>query len=542
MRNRAEGSGPPVAIGIDLGTCFSRMAFWKDGDVLVIPNERGRLATPTVVAFTEHRVLVGEAAEDQAVENLENTIYAPQRLIGAKFENPWVQWHMRTWPSRIVRSDGDRPLLRVQEQGGQRLLRPEEVVTLLMDHLRRTAERYLGAKVVEAVITVPAQFGRHQREALVEACHAARLRVLDLVKCPTAAAVAFCHMNPSKCRRHLLVCDMGGSYFDFSLLSVEDGLLSERAVGTDYVDLDAALLRFCVRDMRERFTLDVSDEQHALHRLRTGCELAKRKLSQMNQASIEVKNVTEGVDYQASISRGHFEDFCGYDVEHLLDPIDWCLEDCGLSREDVEVVLVGGCARVPQVRRLIRAFFYGKPPHEVLRPDHAAVLGAAVFVALLSAGCGGGANGGAPLPAGLLRMRLRQVAAGGCAVAEAEAAAAAGVAAGMPSAPSHPADGADGDAAAGTRARAIAALPRSSEELEPAPCNEASGLQRPAAGRILRPASCQRSRSTAGMPASILPSLVPLQGPEPLAATPTQKAKQDAVVAEPSGLVVHHSF
>jgi len=432
MRTRSEetGTGPPVAIGMDLGTCLSRMAIWRDGDVQLIPNERGRLATPSVVAYTEQSVLIGEAAEEQADANPENTIFAPQRLLGAKFDSPWVRWHMRTWPSKIVRSADGRPLYQVRDRGRERLLRPEDVVTQLVGHLRRIAERYLGARVAEVVVTVPAQFGQQQRLALMEACTAARMAVLDLVKCPTAAAVAFCFVNSFKTRQNLLVFDVGGNYFDFSLLSVEEGLLAERAVGTDYVNLDAALLRFCQRDLRERFGLDVAAWPMAQQRLRGSCEMAKRRLSQLNQASIEVKGLTKGVDYTVNVSRSLFEDFCHQDIEHLLDPIDWCLE----------------------IRRTVRNFFYGRTPHEVLRPDHGAVLGAALYVALISST--GPANGtaGPVFPEGLRTLRLQQVPVCG-AVAEAE------------------------DAAV-----------RSSEDLEPVPRDEGFSLPR-ALGRNLRPAS-----------------------------------------------------
>lgn len=161
MRVREQQArGPPVVLGIDLGTAFSRVGLWKDGDVLLVPNDRGKLATPSCVAFTEQCVLCGEAAQEQAEDNLENTIFAPQRLIGSKFENLWVQWYMRTWPSKVVRGDGDRPMILVRDRGRERRLRPEDILTLLVEHLRKMAERHLGVAAMEAVVTVPAQYGR----------------------------------------------------------------------------------------------------------------------------------------------------------------------------------------------------------------------------------------------------------------------------------------------------------------------------------------------------------------------------------------------
>jgi len=402
--HQAATQAAPAAVGIDLGTTFCRVALWRDGDVLIIPNDRGKLATPSCVAFTDQHVLIGEAAQEQADVNLENTIFAPQRLIGFKFENPWVQWYKRSWPSVVVRGEDDRPMLKVRDRGKERLIRPEEVVTMLLVHLRKMAERYLSVSVMDAVITVPACYGKKQREAILDACQGARLNVLDLIKSPTAAAVAYSLTNPSRGKRNVLVCDMGGSYFDFSLLTLEEGALYERAIGTDYVDLDSCIVRFCQEDLRDKFSTNIAGQQLALERLRRGCEVAKRRLSQYNQARIEVTAIVDGVDYVCNISRGHFEELCKDDIEPLLEPINWCLEDSGIEKPDVhEVVLVGGSARIPRIRRAIREFFYGKVPREVLRPDHAAVLGAAAYVALL-----GGLRTG-DVPTELKHIRVYQV-------------------------------------------------------------------------------------------------------------------------------------
>lgn len=405
MRATQTGQGAvPASVGIDLGTAFSRVALWRDGDVLIIPNDRGKLATPSCVAFTEQSILVGEAAQEQADGNLDNTIFAPQRLIGNTFDNPWVQWYMRSWPSKVIRGEGDKPMLLVRDRGKDRTMPPEEIVTMLLAHLRKMAEQYLGVTVMDAVITVPACYGRNQREALLEACRGARLNVLDLVKAPTAAAIAYSLTNPNGGRRNVLVCDMGASYFDFSLLSIEDGNIAERAIGTEYIDLDNCIERFCIKDLREKFATDLLGQQVPLLRLRRACEAAKRRLSQYNQARVEVNAIVDGVDYVCNLSRGHFEELCKFNIEPLLEPINWCLEDSGLEKPDVhEVVLVGGSARVPRIRRAIREFFYGKVPREVLRPDHAAVLGAAAYVAVLNGDQSGS------VPHELSHIKVRQV-------------------------------------------------------------------------------------------------------------------------------------
>jgi len=511
MRARVEAQAH-VPIGIDLGTSFSRVAMWKDGDVIVIPNERGRLATPSVVSFAERGVLVGAAAQEQAASNPENTIFAPQRLLGARFENPWVQWYSKTCPLKIVRGENGRARIRVRDRGTDRHLAPEELVTMLLQHLKRMAEKYLGCRATEVVVTVPAQFGHNQRTALVEACKDARLKVLALLKAPTAAAIAFTQTNPTRSRHSIIVCDIGARYFDFSVLTIEDGVLQERAVGTDHVDLEAALVRFCVKDIKQRLFVDIAHLRGPMQRLRDACEMAKRELSQLNAASIEVKGLVSNMDYSVCVSRSHFEDATYQDLESMLEPIDYCLEDCGLGRDEVDVVLVGGSARIPQVRRAIRTFFYGRTPCEVLRPEHAAVLGAGVYVALLShasrpsrasrhSSCSSHAtheSGETVLdsaPEGLHQLRLREMMPW-CFVPKSGNA---NETTANNEGHSNGCDGARGILLS-PACEKISSLP--TDELEPAPCNEAAGFPNHKTV-ALRHASCpHRAVSSNGLAAS----------------------------------------
>merc|ERR1712232_1451275 len=203
---------------------------------------------------------------------------------------------------------------------------------------------------------------------------------------------------------------MGGTYFDFALLSVTDGHLTEKAVGTDFADLDASLARFCQKDLLEKHFVNLSNKPLALQRLRRACEQAKMKLSQYNQARIDVNGLVEGIDYMCNISRPHFEDLCKDDIECMLNLVTYVLEETGLEKHDVhEVVLVGGLARMPLLRRTVREYFHGKVPREVLRPDHAAVLGAAVYGAVLGAGIAQDSESAALPPPQLQHLKLTQV-------------------------------------------------------------------------------------------------------------------------------------
>jgi len=388
MPAQAASSARPLAIGIDLGTSFSRVAVWHDGDVVLIPNEFRKLATPSVVAFTSTRTLVGDAAVDQAERNLEHTIFAPQRLIGMRIDNPWVKWYERTWSVNVVPGEGalsDRPMFKIMDRGVERRLRPEDVVTVLLTHLRKLAESFLGVLVVDVVITIPARYGQQQTEALLGCCQGARLNVLELVKAPTAAGLACSLTCAYKNSHSVLVIDMGGSYFDFALLTMDEGTITERAIGTDYVDLDNCVVKLCMEDLAEKLNTQISDRPVALLRLKRGCEIAKRQLSTQMHSRIEVRGIVAGMDYVCNLNRMQLDALCRDDLAPLLDPIAWCLEDLGLEKSDVqEVVIVGGSAHIPRVQHLLREFFHGKVLHEVVRPEHAAVLGAAAYARILA--------------------------------------------------------------------------------------------------------------------------------------------------------------
>eukprot|EP00930_Biecheleria_cincta_P001163 TRINITY_DN102329_c0_g1_i1.p1 TRINITY_DN102329_c0_g1~~TRINITY_DN102329_c0_g1_i1.p1 ORF type:complete len:500 (-),score=75.74 TRINITY_DN102329_c0_g1_i1:79-1578(-) len=382
MGFRMRAKNAPVALGIDLGTSCCRVGLWRDGDVLVVPNDRGSLATPTCVAFLEHTSpVVGDLALEQATRDLDTCIFAPQRLLGASFGSPWVQRQLAAGPPRLEKGEDGTVLYRIQDRGKQRLVRPEEVVTILLAHLRKEVERSLCLTVRGAVITVPAQYGPQQRKALEEACREAQLSLLALVKAPTAAAIAYSLTTPRKEPRNMLVLDFGASFCDFCLLNLHDLTITETVVGSELVDLDAVLVRFCLVDIRLRYGIDLAHNWDAMYQLTRACESAKKKLSQFTQTRVEVDNLFHGEDYRVQMSRAYFDELCSREIDELIDLFDWCIKDCNLDRNKVDVLLVGGSSRNPRFRRLMRDFFWGRAPGEVVRPDHAAVLGAAVYAA-----------------------------------------------------------------------------------------------------------------------------------------------------------------
>ena len=318
---RARQTGPPVAVGIDLGTSCCRIGLWRDGDVLIVPNDRGCLATPNCIGFLDCTgPVVGDAAAEQAAANLKNTIFAPQRLLGASFDSPWAQRLRQGGPyggPEIVQGEDGSALYRIQDRGKSKLMRPEEVLAVLLHEMKRQVEQCLGVQVKCAVCTVPSKYGQKQRKALSEALHKAQLEVLALVKAPTSAAIAFSLTNPIEGPRNVLVLDFGACYCDFCLLTLHGKRLCERAVGSEFVDLDSLLVRFCLTDIKLRLGVDISSDWPALLRLSMACENAKRKLSQWNQTRVNVEALINSNDYCVAMSRSYFEEFCSRDIDTI---------------------------------------------------------------------------------------------------------------------------------------------------------------------------------------------------------------------------------
>eukprot|EP00931_Biecheleriopsis_adriatica_P105392 TRINITY_DN79951_c0_g1_i1.p1 TRINITY_DN79951_c0_g1~~TRINITY_DN79951_c0_g1_i1.p1 ORF type:complete len:518 (-),score=79.47 TRINITY_DN79951_c0_g1_i1:49-1554(-) len=393
------GKSLPITLGLDLGTSCTRVGVWRDGDVFIVPSASGSLSTPSCVAFMScTSPVVGEGAVEQAADNLENTIFAPQSLLGASYDSPWAQKRLAAGPPFIERGENGSALFSVFDRGKQRLVTPEDVVSILLDELRRQVENFLEVRVKGVVVTVPSQFGRVQRQALEKACSQSSLPVIAILKAPTASAIAFSVTNRSSSKRDVLVVDLGKTTCDFCLMTLDSMCIVERAVGSECVDMDGALVAFCVSDVKHRFGADISRKWHSLFKLRCSCESAKVKLSQWTHAKIQVDELFDGEDYSMAISRAYFEEFCTRDLDSLLDTFDLCIANCGLDRDAVEVILVGASSRIPRFRMLIRDFFRGRAPHEVLRPEHAAVLGASVYAIAMDSNHGSSLQDPKPTP------------------------------------------------------------------------------------------------------------------------------------------------
>merc|ERR1712217_249526 len=348
----------------------------KNDGVEIIANDQGNRTTPSYVAFTDTERLIGDAAKNQVARNPENTVFDAKRLIGRKFQDSVVQADIKLWPFKVIAGAGDKPMIVVNCQGEEKKFHPEEISSMILTKMKETAEAYLGTKVNDAVVTVPAYFKESQRQATKDAGQICGLNVLRIINEPTAAAIAYGLDKKGTGESNILIYDMGGGTFDVSLLTIEDG-------GEDF---DNRIVDFCLQDFkRKNRGKDMAGNQRAIRRLRTQCERAKRTLSSSTQATIEIDSLFDGIDYSCSLSRARFEELNMDYFRNSMGPVEKCLRDSGIDKRGVhEVVLVGGSTRIPNVQAMIQEFFNGKEPCKSINPDEAVAFGAAVQAAILT--------------------------------------------------------------------------------------------------------------------------------------------------------------
>jgi heat shock 70kDa protein 1/2/6/8 len=387
--NRKMSKAP--AIGIDLGTTYSCVGVFQHGKVEIIANDQGNRTTPSYVAFTDTERLIGDSAKNQVAMNPNNTVFDAKRLIGREYDEATVQSDMKHWPFAVRKDNSNKPIICVDYKGEDKQFKPEEISSMVLLKMKETAEAFLGKKVQDAVITVPAYFNNAQRQATKDAGVIAGLNVLRIINEPTAAAIAYGldKQADKNGEKRILIFDLGGGTFDVSILAIEDGVFEVKATAGDThlggEDFDNRLVSHLVEEFKRKTKKDMSANKRAVRRLRTACERAKRTLSAQAQASIEIDALHEGLDFYTSITRARFEELCADLFRGTLDPVEKALRDAKLDKGQIdEIVLVGGSTRIPKVQKLLQDFFNGKELNKSINPDEAVAYGAAVQAAILS--------------------------------------------------------------------------------------------------------------------------------------------------------------
>ena len=378
-----------VAIGIDLGTTYSCVGIWKNGQCEIIANDQGMRTTPSYVAFTDSERLIGNAAKNQASQNPENTIFDAKRLIGRIYNDRSTQEDIKHFPFKVI-DKNNKPIIQAKYKGEEKDFQPEEISSMILTKMKETAESYIGESVDSAVITVPAYFNDAQRQSTKDAGAIAGLNVLRIINEPTAAAIAYgLDQTKDGNEKHILIYDLGGGTFDVTLLSIDDGVFEVKATAGDTrlggEDFDTRLVQHFTQEFRRKHKKDLSENKRALRRLRTACENLKKTLSSSTQATLEIDSLFEGIDYTSTITRARFEELCGDLFRKTFEPVEQVIKDSGISKSLIhEVVLVGGSTRIPKIQNQLTDYFNGKALNKSINPDEAVAYGAAVQAALLS--------------------------------------------------------------------------------------------------------------------------------------------------------------
>jgi molecular chaperone DnaK len=367
-------------IGIDLGTTNSVVAVMEGNDPVVIANAEGGRTTPSVVGFAKNgERLVGQAAKRQAVTNSQNTVFSIKRFMGRFFDE--VTEEMKLIPYKVVHGDNNTARVEV----GDRVYSPPEISAMILQKMKQTAEDYLGQKVTDAVITVPAYFNDAQRQATKEAGEIAGLTVKRIINEPTAAALAYGLDKKNKDLK-VAIYDLGGGTFDISILELGDGVFEVKATNGDTHlggdNFDQRVLDYIADEFKKQEGIDLRKDPMALQRLREASEKAKMELSQLMQTEINLPFITATADgpkhLNMTLTRTKFEQLVDDLIQRTLGPTERALKDAGLNPSQIdEVILVGGMTRVPKVQQLVKEIF-NREPHKGVNPDEVVAIGAAI--------------------------------------------------------------------------------------------------------------------------------------------------------------------
>lgn len=373
-------------IGIDLGTTNSCVAVMDGKEPRVMENAEGARTTPSMVAFTKDgERLVGQPAKRQAVTNPDNTLYAIKRLIGRRFDDPEVQKMRKTAPFRIVKGDNGDAWVEIN---GERMA-PSQLSAFVLQKMKETAESFLGEKVTQAVITVPAYFNDSQRQATKDAGKIAGLEVLRIINEPTAAALAY---GLDKRNSGIIaVYDLGGGTFDISILEIGDGVFEVKSTNGDTFlggeDFDSRIIDFLADEFKKEQGIDLRSDKLALQRLKEAAEKAKIELSSTTQTDVNLPFITADASgpkhLNIKLTRAKLEALVDDLVRRTIGPLKAAMKDAGVKASDIDdVVLVGGMTRMPKIISTVKEFF-GKEPHKGVNPDEVVADGAAIQAGVL---------------------------------------------------------------------------------------------------------------------------------------------------------------
>ena len=373
-------------IGIDLGTTNSCVGVYKNNRVDIIENTLGKRITPSYVCYkTNSKILVGEQAKDQIINNIKNTIYDTKRLIGRNFSDEIVQKDIKLWSFTVKGNEKDKPIIEVTVNKEKKILYPEQVSSIILSTLKKDAEDFLGREVKEAVITVPAYFNNNQRQSTIDAGKIAGFNEIRTINEPTAAAIAYGLENICEHEKKIMVFDFGGGTLDITILKIKNKQFEViTSSGDSHLggeDIDNELVNFCVKQFKVKEGIEISSKnQKALKRLKKECIEAKHILSIAKEASIYIKSLSEETDLDLKINRIEFNNICEEIFEKCIKHVENSINESKLEKSDIEkIVLVGGSSKIPKIQEILGNIFGKEKLCKTINPDEAIAQGAAIY-------------------------------------------------------------------------------------------------------------------------------------------------------------------
>ena len=372
-------------IGIDLGTNKTCVSVYQNGKVDLIQNEMGERTTPCYIAFTDSEKLFGVPAKNQMNKNPTNTLFNLLRLVGKKYDDPFIQENKKYWPFEIVKNwNSGIAQVQITYKGEKKKYYIEEILAMELQQIKRNASNYFGKEVKDAIISVPNCFNLAQRELIRDAGSIAGLNAIFIID-ETAFVSMYYDLNKNdknNKEENILVFDFGAGFFSASVLSIEEGLYEVKAqigINIGGEDFDNKLIEYCVQEFKNKTAKDIMQNPKALMRLRSECENVKKILSSATKTNIELDNLINGEDLNIEITREKFEELCNDLFNKIVPCLEKLLKEAQMKKEQIkEILLIGGSTRIPKIQSILKEFFNGKQLNKSLNPEESVSYGAAI--------------------------------------------------------------------------------------------------------------------------------------------------------------------
>ena len=371
-------------IGIDLGTTYSCVGIYENNKVQIIPNSMGERNIPSIVCFKDNEIIVGKQAKKQ-IKNIENVIYDSKRLIGRNFTDKEVQNDMKYYTFKLESDNNNKPKIIVTINNEKKSYSPEDISSIILKQLKKSVEDYIGKKVKDAIITVPANFNNLQRKATFKAAKLAGLNLIRTINEPIAAAIAYGFDNLSNIEKNICVFDFGGGTLDVSILKLKNKDFKVLSNGGDShlggEDIDNLLMKYCIDEFKNENNIDISNDQKALRRLKTHCEQLKIDLSEAKESEINIDGLYKGIDFSLKINRATLEYLCKDLFNKCLKVLDKTIKESGINKNEInDLILVGGSSRIPKIQEMIEQYCGDKNIiNKRINADEAVAIGATLL-------------------------------------------------------------------------------------------------------------------------------------------------------------------